>query len=71
MSDFPETEIREAFRAYVETRDRIDRGELPWSALDSFFTDDAVFIDPAWGRVEGLDAVREFWMEQLPSNFPC
>lgn len=65
MSDFPETEIREAFRAYVETRDRIDRGELPWSALDSFFTDDAVFIDPAWGRVEGLDAVREFWMESM------
>ena len=65
MSSWPEEEIRQAFRGYVETRDRIDRGELEWSALDQFFTEDAVFIDPAWGRVEGLDKVREFWMESM------
>ena len=65
MEDWTEAEIREAFRGYIETRDRIDRGELPWSALDAFFTEDAVFIDPAWGRVEGLDKVREFWIESM------
>ena len=24
----------------------------------SIFTDDAVFIDPAWGRVEGIDEMK-------------
>ena len=65
MPQWPEDEIRAAYRSYVETRDRIDRGELPWSALDQFFTEDAVFSDPAWGRVEGLDNVRKFWMESM------
>jgi ketosteroid isomerase-like protein len=65
MANFPEDEIRTAFAGYVDTRNRIDRGEMPWSALEKFFTEDAVFIDPAWGRVEGLDKVREFWMESM------
>ena len=29
-----------------------------WSDLAQFFTDDAVFIDPAWGRVEGIDEMK-------------
>ena len=60
-----EDEIRSVFRRYVETRDRIDRGELPWTALDEFFTEDAVFCDPAWGRVEGLDNIRKFWIKGM------
>jgi len=65
MGNWTEDEIRETFGRYVETRTRIDAGELPWSALEDFFTEDAVFIDPAWGRVEGLDNVREFWMDSM------
>ncbi len=65
MSDAPEAEAREAYRRLVETRARIDRGELPWSALDAHFTEDVVFIDPAWGRVVGIDAVREFLVESM------
>jgi ketosteroid isomerase-like protein len=65
MSQWPEAEIRAAFRRYVETRDSIDRGELPWTALEEFFTDDAVFCDPAWGRVEGLDNIRKFWTKSM------
>ena len=53
-----EDEARAAYTAYIETRKRIDAGELPWSALEDFFTDDAVFIDPAWGRVEGIENLR-------------
>ena len=30
-----------------------------------FYTDDAIYIDPAWGRVEGLDAIREFMIESM------
>ena len=60
-----EQEIRETYRRYVDTRTRIVAGELPWSALDAFFTDDAVFCDPAWGRVEGIDAIRAFLSESM------
>lgn len=60
-----EDQARAAYAAYVQTRAKIDAGELPWSALEDFFTDDAVFIDPAWGRVEGIENLREFWVESM------
>jgi len=60
-----EDEVRAAYRRYVETRDAIDRGEKDWTALEAHFTDDAVFVDPAWGRVEGLPAIRRFWTESM------
>lgn len=53
-------DIDEAVAAYVACRRRIEAGEGQWTDLVSFFTDDVVYIDPAWGRVEGIDAVREF-----------
>jgi ketosteroid isomerase-like protein len=54
-------EAREAYGRLVEARNRVERGELAWSALcDEFFTDDIVFIDPAWGRNEGRAAVADF-----------
>jgi ketosteroid isomerase-like protein len=43
---------------YVAVREDIDAGKGTWSDLAQFFTDDAVFIDPAWGRVEGIDEMR-------------
>lgn len=60
-----EAEARETHAAYVATRERIQAGELPWSALGEFFTEDAVFIDPAWGRVEGIDAILGFLEESM------
>lgn len=51
--DARETEAREAYRRYVEQRDRCVAGEAPWTSIGEFFTDAAVFIDPAWGRAEG------------------
>ena len=65
MSNPIEDEARETYRRYVETRDAIDRGELPWTALEDYFNDDAVVVDPAWGRVEGLDEIREFWVKSM------
>ena len=62
---YTEDEIRAVFRRYVEVRERIDRGELPWTALEEFFTEDAVFCDPAWGRVEGLANLKTFWAESM------
>ena len=60
-----ETEARATWARYLDTRERIQAGELPWTALADYFTDDAVFIDPAWGRVEGVDAIREFFAESM------
>lgn len=61
----PPEEIRETYERYVETRGRVEAGELGWDALAAFFTDDATFIDPAWGRVEGIEAIRAFLVESM------
>src|SRR6185369_18021632 len=55
---FPREEIEATVQRYVETRKVIDSGAAGWSALAQYFTDDAVFIDPAWGRVEGIDEMK-------------
>ena len=55
---FPRDEIEATIQRYVETRKVIDDGGAGWSALAQYFTDDAVFIDPAWGRVEGIDEMK-------------
>mgnify|MGYP001819735059 CR=1 FL=1 len=54
------SEVEEAHRKYLATRSRVEEGDLPWSALAEHFTADAVYIDPAWGRIEGRDAILEF-----------
>ncbi len=62
---FPREEVEAAARAYIETRETIERGEQHWMALREHFTDDAVYIDPAWGRVEGIDNIVHFWDESM------
>ncbi len=51
-------EVEAAVRRYLAVRDRIAAGDAPWSELTELFTDDVVYIDPAWGRIEGIEAVR-------------
>jgi ketosteroid isomerase-like protein len=65
MSRFPEDEILAAYDRLVATRDRIEAGELGWEALADFFTEEATFIDPAWGRVEGRAAIREYLEQSM------
>jgi ketosteroid isomerase-like protein len=62
---YPEEEIRSTYERYVETRGRVEAGELGWDALAAFFTDDATFIDPAWGRIEGIAPIRKFLVESM------
>lgn len=58
--------VEETLADYLELRRRIDAGEeSDWTKLSEFFTDDAVYIDPAWGRVEGLDNITEFFSESM------
>jgi hypothetical protein len=54
----PESEVRAAVEQYAHTRREIDAGRGTWADLAQHFTDDAVFIDPAWGRVEGIDEMK-------------
>ncbi|MCW2550060.1 MAG: SnoaL-like polyketide cyclase [Mycobacterium sp.] len=55
-----EDEARATYARFVATRLEIEAGTKPWSALADFFTDDAVFIDPAWGRFQGTKAMSTF-----------
>jgi ketosteroid isomerase-like protein len=54
----PREEVAAAVERYVAVRRAVDAGDATWAALADLFTDDAVFIDPAWGRVEGIAEMR-------------
>jgi ketosteroid isomerase-like protein len=64
MSHPPE-EVRAAVDAYVALRERIEQGDGTWTDLADLFTDDAVYIDPAWGRIQGIELLREFFDESM------
>jgi ketosteroid isomerase-like protein len=58
-------EVRATVDTYVALREAIEAGDATWTDLARFYTDDAVYIDPAWGRVEGLQAMRAFFDESM------
>ena len=58
-------EVAAALAAYIDLRERIGRREATWTDLADLFTDDAVYIDPAWGRLEGNDELRRFFDESM------
>jgi len=61
----PRQEILAAYDRYVTQRDRAEAGEVGWDTLADFFTEGAFFVDPAWGRVEGREAIRQFMVESM------
>lgn len=62
---YPSEEVAATVASYVALRERIEAGEATWIDLAAMFTDDAVYIDPAWGRIQGIDAIREFLVESM------
>lgn len=60
-----EQEARETYTRFVAIRDQIDIGNADWAGLADFFTDDAVYIDPAWGRQESREGIRRFFVESM------
>jgi ketosteroid isomerase-like protein len=60
MTTPPRDEVEATIADYVALREQIDAKNGKWSDLARFFTDDAVFIDPAHGRVEGIAAITTF-----------
>ena len=66
MQHFAESEVRDALERYVLLRESIERGEAPWTAIADLFTVNAVFCDPAWGRVEGRNGIRHLFNVAMP-----
>lgn len=60
-----EAEARETYDRFVAARDKVDIGELGWDVMADFFTEDAVYIDPAWGRQEGRETIRDFFINSM------
>jgi hypothetical protein len=58
VSGNPSDELRETLERYLALRQDVDDRKRPWSDL-------VVFIDPAWGRVEGIEGVREFLVDSM------
>lgn len=65
MADFPVEEVRGTYMRYVERRNQVEAGKVGWKALAEFFTDDATFIDPAWGRVTGIERIERFLEDSM------
>jgi ketosteroid isomerase-like protein len=65
MGRFAQEELLEAYEVYKKTRERIDAGELWWDQLRDHFTEDAVFVDPAWGRVDGIENIVVFLQDSM------
>lgn len=61
----PEPEVRAAVDRYVGVRSDIEAGRATWIDLAQFFTDDAIYIDPAWGRIQGLHEIRAFLVDSM------
>jgi ketosteroid isomerase-like protein len=65
MGDEIAREATETYERFVAQRDEIDAGRAAWSTLADFFTEDAVYCDPAWGRVEGRENIRDFFERSM------
>ena len=70
----PRDEVEAAGTRLIGLRDSIGEGKGRWWDLAPLFTDDVVYVDPAWGRIEGIEAVRAEVlgeaMEGLDWRFP-
>jgi ketosteroid isomerase-like protein len=64
---FPREEVEETVERYHDLRRRIDEGIEPdaFGVLADFYTEDAVYIDGAWGRIEGRDAIAHWLVDSM------
>lgn len=63
----PREEVRAAADRYHELRRRIEEGREPdgFGVLADFYTEDAVYVDAAWGRIEGRDAIARWLVDSM------
>ncbi|MDM8001177.1 MAG: nuclear transport factor 2 family protein [Dehalococcoidia bacterium] len=65
MKKYPRKEVEKAVEALHSIRDRASAGEIGWEALADLFTEDATYIDPAWGRFKGRENIRRFLRDSM------
>ena len=65
MADHPRKEVQKAVDTPHKLRDKASAGEIGWEAMVDMFTDDATYIDPAWGRYKGRDNIRQFLRDSM------
>jgi hypothetical protein len=68
MGRYPRQEILEAFEAYKRARDEASRtGD--WSVWADCFTEDAHYVEHAYGELHGREAIRR-WITEVMAPFP-
>ncbi len=65
MADHPREEVQKAVEALHRLRDKASAGEIGWEAMVDMFTEDATFIDPAWGRYQGRENICQFMRDSM------
>ena len=65
MANFSREEIQRALDAHRRINARADAREVGREALAEMFTEDATFIDPAWGRFTGREDIRRFMRDSM------
>ena len=65
MADHPRKEVQQAVDALHHLRDQASAGEIGWEAMADMFTEDATYIDPAWGRYRGRENIRQFMRDSM------
>ena len=63
----PRHEVQAVVDRYHGLRRRIDAGEEPdaFGALADFYTENAVYVDAAWGRIEGKVAIARWLVDSM------
>ena len=68
MPQYTRDEIEKAFQNYCALRERAsETGD--WSIWADQFTEDAGYVEHAYGEFKGRDAIRE-WITQVMAPFP-
>lgn len=65
MASYPRKEVQKAAEDLHRMRDQASAGEIGWDAMVDLFTEDATYIDPAWGRFKGREAIRRFLHDSM------
>ena len=68
MGKYPREEIETALAAYRQARDDASRtGD--WNIWANVFTEDALYIEHAYGEFRGREAIRD-WITKVMAPFP-
>lgn len=65
MVDFSRVEVQKAIDALHSIRAKASAAEIAWDSLADMFTKDATYIDPAWGRSRGREAIIHFLRDSM------